>query len=117
MRPDPPKEENRVWRCENKQLDPEMKIMSTILDSQARKPGLGREKYASRPARGRKPGLEMEKYAARPGNENYVNYFGQSSPETGSGEKKIYSQTREAQDSIRFPSPPASSPLAFRHPT
>lgn len=62
--------------CENKQLDPEMKIMSTILDSQARKPGLGREKYASRPARGRKPGLEMEKYAARPGNENYVNYFG-----------------------------------------
>lgn len=76
MRPDPPKEENRVWRCENKQLDPEMKIMSTILDSQARTPGLGREKYASRPARGRKPGLEMEKYAARPGNENYVNYFG-----------------------------------------
>lgn len=88
--PDSPKEENRVWRCENKQPDP--------------------------------------------GNKNYVNHFGQSNPETGSeerkirsqtrsrkkngfGEKKIYSQTCEAQDSIRFPSPPVSSPLAFRHPT
>ena len=54
MRPDPPKEENRVWRCENKQLDPEMKIM--------------------------------------------VNYFGQSSPETGSGERKIRFQTRPRKE-------------------
>lgn len=71
-------------------LDPGMEIMSTILGSQARKPGLEKEKYASRPAQGRKPGLER---------------------------KKIYSQTREAQDSIRFPSPPVLSPLAFRYPT
>ena len=49
-RPDPLKEEKRVWECENKQLDPGIEIMSTILDSQARKPGLGKEKYASRPA-------------------------------------------------------------------
>lgn len=41
--------------------------MSTILNSKVRKTGLGKEKYASRPAQGRKPGLEMEKYAARPG--------------------------------------------------
>lgn len=50
--------------------------MSTILDSQVRKTGLGKEKYASRPAQGRKPGLEREKYVPRPGNGNYVNYFG-----------------------------------------
>ena len=48
-------------------LDPGMEIMSTILGSQARKPGLGKEKYASRPAQGRKPGLEREKYVPRPG--------------------------------------------------
>ena len=36
MFPDPPKEERRVWECENKQLDPGMKIMSTILNSQTR---------------------------------------------------------------------------------
>jgi len=47
---DPPKEESRAWRCENKQPDP--------------------------------------------GNKNYVNHFGQSNPETGSGERKIRSQTR-----------------------
>ena len=35
--------------------------MSIILGSQAQKPGLGKEKYASRPAQGRKLGLEMEK--------------------------------------------------------
>ena len=29
-----------------------------------------------------------------PGNENYVNHFGQSSPDTGSGERKIRAQTR-----------------------
>ena len=52
---------SRVWECENKQLDPGIEIMSTILNSQVRKPGLGKEKYASRPAQGRKPGLEMEK--------------------------------------------------------
>ena len=42
-------------------LDPGMEIMSTILGSQARKPGLGKEKYASRPAQGREPGLGMRK--------------------------------------------------------
>ena len=66
-RSDPLKEENRVWECENKQLDPGIEIMSTILGSQAQKPGLGKEKYAPRPARGRKPGLEREKYVPRPG--------------------------------------------------
>ena len=65
-RPDPAKEENRVWREKNKQLDPGMEIMSTILGSQAQKTGLGKEKYASRPAQGRKPGLEREKYTPRP---------------------------------------------------
>ena len=35
--------------------------MSTILDSQAWKTGLGKEKYALRPAQGRKPGLGMRK--------------------------------------------------------
>ena len=40
--------------------------MSTILDSQVRKTGLGKEKYASRPAQGRKPGLGKEKYVPRP---------------------------------------------------
>ena len=64
--PDPPKEERRVWECENKQLDPGIEIMSTILNSQVRKPGLGKEKYASRPAQGRKPGLERKKYTPRP---------------------------------------------------
>ena len=68
--------------------------MSIILGSQAQKPGLGKEKYAPRPAQGRKTGLEMEKYAARPGNENYVNHFGQSSPENGSRKRKIRFQTR-----------------------
>ena len=76
MRSDPPKEENRVWECENKQLDSGIEIMSTILNSQVRKTGLGKEKYASRPAQGREPGLEREKYVPRPGDGNYVNYFG-----------------------------------------
>ena len=58
--PDPPKEERRVWECENKQLDPGIEIMSTILNSQVRKTGLGKEKYASRPAQGRKTGLERK---------------------------------------------------------
>ena len=71
-----------------------MKIMSTILGSQAQKAGLGKEKYAPRPARGRKPGLEREKYVPRPGDGNYVNYFGESSPESGSRERKICAQTR-----------------------
>jgi len=71
-----------------------MEIMSTILDSQARKQGLGREKYASRPAQGRKTGLGMWKQAIRPGDWNYVNHFEQSSPENGSGERKIRAQTR-----------------------
>ena len=47
-------------------LDPGIEIMSTILGSQAQKPGLGREKYVPRPAQGRKPGLEREKYTPRP---------------------------------------------------
>ena len=47
-------------------LDPGIEIMSTILNSQARKTGLGKEKYASRPAQGRKPGLERKKYTLRP---------------------------------------------------
>lgn len=51
MLADPPKVEKRVWKCENKQLDPGMKIMSTILDSQTRKKGLRKEKYAPRPVR------------------------------------------------------------------
>ena len=59
MRADPPKEEEWVWKCENRQLDPGMEIMLTILSSQARKTGLGKGKYAPRPARGRKTGLEM----------------------------------------------------------
>ena len=50
--------------------------MSIILGSQVRKTGLGKEKYASRPAQGREPGLEREKYVPRPGDGNYVNYFG-----------------------------------------
>ena len=134
-RSDPLKEENRVWECENKQLDPGIEIMSTILGSQAQKPGLGKEKYAPRPARGRKPGLEREKYVPRPGDWNYVNHFEQSSPETGSGErkiraqtrsrkktgsgeKKIYSQTREVRDLSDFhPLQPYPPPLAFRYPT
>ena len=61
MVPDPPKDKTRVWKCENRQLDPGMKIMSTILESQARKTGLEKEKYAPRPAQGRKKGLEVEK--------------------------------------------------------
>lgn len=51
MLADPPKVEKRVWREKNKQLDPRMEIMSTILDSQAQKTGLGKEKYAPRPVR------------------------------------------------------------------
>ena len=61
MLADPPKEEKWVLRCENRQLDPGMKIMSTILDSQTRKKGLRKEKYAPRPAQGRRMGLEREK--------------------------------------------------------
>ena len=83
--PDPPKEENRVWRCENKQPDPEIKIMSIILGSQTRKPGLRKENTLSDP-------LKEENRVWR---------------------EKIYSQTCEAQDSIRFPSPPVSSPWLF----
>ena len=59
MLADPPKEEEWVWKCENRQLDPGMEIMLTILNSQTRKKGLEREKYARRPAQGRKTGLEM----------------------------------------------------------
>ena len=40
--------------------------MLTILNSQARKTGLGREKYAPRPVKERNTGLEREKYARRP---------------------------------------------------
>ena len=61
MLPDPPKVEEWVWREKNKQLDPGMKIMSTILSSQTWKTGLEREKYAPRPVKGRKTGLEREK--------------------------------------------------------
>ena len=66
MLADPPKVEKRVWKCENKQLDPGMKIISTILDSQTQKKGLRKEKYAPRPVKERNTGLEREKYARRP---------------------------------------------------
>lgn len=108
--------------------------MSIILSSQVRKKGLGKEKYTPRPAQGRKTGLERKNKQLDPGNENYVNHFGESSPEKGSrekkirfqtrprkknglGERKICSQTREVQNFIRSPSLPTSSPLAFRPPT
>ncbi len=101
--PDPPKEERRVWECENKQLDPEMKIMSTILDSQARKPGLEKEKIRSQTRLRKKTRSRERKIRAQT----------RSRKKNGFGEKKIYSQTCEAQDSIRFPSPPVSSPWLF----
>ena len=68
--------------------------MSIILSSQVRKKGLGKEKYTPRPAQGRKTGLERKNKQLDPGNENYVNHFGESSPEKGSREKKIRFQTR-----------------------
>ena len=73
MLADPPKEEKRVWKCENRQLDPKVK--------------------------------------------NYVNHFGQSSPENGSRERKIRFQTREVQKLVRFQSMPSSPSLPASSPT
>ena len=71
--------------------------MSIILSSQVRKKGLGKEKYTPRPAQGRKTGLERKNKQLDPGNENYVNHFGESSPEKGSREKKYASRPAQGR--------------------
>ncbi len=108
--------------------------MSTILGSQVQKKGLGRKNTLPDPPKEEKGVWRWKNKQLDPGNENYVNYYGQSGPENGSrdkkirfqtrprkknglGERKICSQTREVQNFIRSPSLPTSSPLAFRPPT
>ena len=81
--------------------------MATILNRQVPETGSGERKIRSQTRLRKKTGARERKIRAQT----------RSRKKNGFGEEKIYSQTCEAQDSIRFPSPPVSSPLAFRHPT